>query len=62
MSGYSEVLFEFAGGNGVVGIHGTNNPSLLGTDVSHGCIRMSNEGITRLADTLPLGVPVEIHA
>ncbi|MGI9023702.1 MAG: sigma-70 family RNA polymerase sigma factor [Acidimicrobiales bacterium] len=60
LSGFSEVLFEFMGGDGVVGIHGNNDPSVLGTDVSHGCIRMSNEGITTLADTLPLGVPVEI--
>ena len=61
LSGFSEVLFEFAGGDGQFGIHGTNDPSLLGQDVSHGCIRMSNEAITFLAQTLPLGVPVEIR-
>ncbi|MDQ4133917.1 MAG: L,D-transpeptidase, partial [Actinomycetota bacterium] len=44
----------------VVGIHGTNDPSGLGRSVSHGCIRMSNRGITALAKTLPLGTPVEI--
>jgi RNA polymerase sigma factor (sigma-70 family) len=60
LSGYSEVLFDFAGGDGQFGIHGTNDPSLLGRDVSHGCVRMSNAGITKLAQTLPLGVPVEI--
>jgi lipoprotein-anchoring transpeptidase ErfK/SrfK len=54
------VLTSFAGGDGVIGIHGTNDPSSIGTDVSHGCIRMSNEGITRLAKVLPLGTPVEI--
>lgn len=62
LSGFSNVLSSFAGGEGVVGIHGTNDPSALGKDVSHGCIRMSNEGITKLARTLPLGVPVEIRA
>jgi RNA polymerase sigma factor (sigma-70 family) len=62
LSGFSEVLFDFAGGDGQFGIHGTNDPSSLGRDVSHGCIRMSNDGITRLARTLPLGVPVEILA
>ena len=62
LSGYSEVLFDFAGGDGQFGIHGTNDPSSLGRDVSHGCIRMSNAGITRLAGILPLGVPVEIRA
>jgi lipoprotein-anchoring transpeptidase ErfK/SrfK len=60
LSGFSEVLFDFAGGDGRFGIHGTNDPSGLGRDVSHGCIRMSNDGITQLASILPLGVPVEI--
>ena len=60
LSGFSEVLFDFAGGDGQFGIHGTNDPSGLGRDVSHGCIRMSNAGITWLATRLPLGVPVEI--
>jgi lipoprotein-anchoring transpeptidase ErfK/SrfK len=60
LSGYSNVLTSFAGGDGVIGIHGTNDPSSLGKDASHGCIRMSNEGITRLAQILPLGTPVEI--
>jgi lipoprotein-anchoring transpeptidase ErfK/SrfK len=61
ISGFSNVLTDFAGGDGVVGIHGTNDPSTLGKDVSHGCIRMSNAGITRLVHTLPLGVPVVIE-
>ena len=62
LSGFSDVLLRFNGGTGVIGIHGTNEPWLLGKDVSHGCIHMSNAGITRLAHLLPLGVPVEIHA
>lgn len=62
LSGFSNVLSSFAGGDGVVCIHGTNDPSTLGRNVSHGCVRMSNEGITKLARTLPLGVPVEIRA
>lgn len=61
ISGYSEVLFDFLGGEGEVGIHGTNRPGDIGKDVSHGCIRMSNDGITKLALTLPLGVPVEVR-
>jgi lipoprotein-anchoring transpeptidase ErfK/SrfK len=60
LSGFSDQLTSFAGGDGVIGIHGTNEPELLGQQVSHGCIRMSNEGITFLAGTLPLGVPVQI--
>ncbi|MGI9034386.1 MAG: L,D-transpeptidase [Acidimicrobiales bacterium] len=60
LSGFSNVLTSFEGGAGVVGIHGTNQPSLIGRSVSHGCIRMSNSGITTLAKTLPLGTPVQI--
>lgn len=62
LSGFSEVHYQFAGGPGTLGIHGTNDPSGLGRSVSNGCIRMSNEGITTLAETLPVGVPVEIRA
>ena len=62
LSGYSDTLQRFAGGNGVIGIHGTNDPSVIGTDVSHGCIRLRNEDIAALADVLPLGTPVEIRA
>jgi lipoprotein-anchoring transpeptidase ErfK/SrfK len=61
LSGYSNVLHAFNGGAGIVGIHGTNDPAGLGHDVSHGCIRMSNAGISKLAHLLPLGTPVDIH-
>jgi hypothetical protein len=62
LSGFSDVLHNFAGGEGVIGIHGTNDPGGLGRDVSHGCIRMSNAGISKLAAILPLGTPVQILA
>jgi lipoprotein-anchoring transpeptidase ErfK/SrfK len=63
LSGYSEVLQTFGdGGTGVLGLHGTSDPSGLGRDVSNGCIRMSNSGITKLYKLLPLGTPVEITA
>jgi lipoprotein-anchoring transpeptidase ErfK/SrfK len=60
LSAYSEVYEEFAGGPGQVAIHGTNAPSLIGQAVSHGCIRMENPAIIRLARTVPLGTPVRI--
>ncbi len=60
LSGYSEALFSFAGGSGVIGMHGTNSPGLLGKDVSHGCIRMQNQTVLFLSKNLPLGTPVEI--
>ncbi len=60
LSGFSNVFTEFNGGEGVIGIHGNNDPSSLGREASAGCIRMSNDGITRLSKILPLGTPVEI--
>jgi lipoprotein-anchoring transpeptidase ErfK/SrfK len=60
LSGYSEVLESFNGGPGQLGIHGTNQPELMGQQVSNGCIRVRNEDIDRLAPVLPLGVPVEV--
>lgn len=63
LSGYSPVLDNFNGGDAVIGIHGTDDPSSIGKDVSHGCIRMDNDDITELVETwqLPLGTPVYIH-
>jgi lipoprotein-anchoring transpeptidase ErfK/SrfK len=60
LSGFSTVLTEFGRGDGQVAIHGTNQPELLGQNVSHGCIRVSNEMITRLVEEFPLGAPVVI--
>jgi lipoprotein-anchoring transpeptidase ErfK/SrfK len=62
ISAHSQVLKTFAGGDGRVGLHGTNQPDLIGTDVSHGCIRLRNEPIRRLAKILPLGTPVYVRA
>jgi lipoprotein-anchoring transpeptidase ErfK/SrfK len=62
LSGFSNELESFNGGDGVIGIHGTNDPSSIGNDVSHGCIRMTNEAIESLVPRLPLGTPVTIEA
>jgi lipoprotein-anchoring transpeptidase ErfK/SrfK len=62
LSGFSDVLTEFAGGDGIIGLHGTNEPEAVGTDVSHGCIRLRNDDITALTTMLPLGTPVQISA
>ena len=61
LSAHSNVLQSFGGGPGQIGIHGTNEPAALGTDVSHGCVRIANAAITRLARLLPLGTPVVIR-
>lgn len=61
LSGFSEVLTSFGGADtAIIGLHGTNDPSSLGTDVSHGCIRLENQVIEQLAVVLPLGTPVRI--
>ena len=57
-SAYSR-LSEWPGG-GVVGIHGTPTPSLLGQAVSHGCVRVANEAILRMSRLVPLGTPIRI--
>jgi lipoprotein-anchoring transpeptidase ErfK/SrfK len=60
LSGHSPVLTEFDGGRGRIGIHGTSDPSGIGGRVSHGCLRVRNRVVRRLARLLPLGAPVRI--
>lgn len=58
---FSDVLNSFGGGPGQIGLHGTDDEGSLGTDASHGCIRMSNEDISDLAALLPLGTPIQVR-
>ena len=48
-------------GGGVVGIHGTNQPELIPGRPSHGCIRVPNPRIRKLARIMPIGTPVRIR-
>jgi lipoprotein-anchoring transpeptidase ErfK/SrfK len=57
-SAYSR-LTDWPGG-GVVGIHGTSLPQLLGQAVSHGCVRMSNAAASFLRRYVPVGTPIKI--
>ena len=67
LSAHSNVLQQFDGGDGTVGIHGRGGTSLLdplGSAASHGCIRLANDSIDWLVQTigesqLP-GTPVEV--
>ncbi len=59
-SAYSK-LSEWPGG-GVVGLHGTSMPWLLGQAVSHGCVRMSNAAALVLKRLTPAGTPLRIVA
>jgi lipoprotein-anchoring transpeptidase ErfK/SrfK len=56
----SAVLTDWPDG-GFVGIHGTNEPRLVPGRVSHGCIRLRNRDILRLAALMPIGTPVTIR-
>jgi lipoprotein-anchoring transpeptidase ErfK/SrfK len=60
LSGHSETLSEFAGGDGQLGLHGTNDPGTIGTSVSHGCVRVTNDVIVQLVGMVPLGTPVTV--
>jgi lipoprotein-anchoring transpeptidase ErfK/SrfK len=60
LSGHSEVLYQFGTGDGRLAIHGTNQPSTIGADLSNGCPRVANDVVMALIDYLPLGTPVVI--
>lgn len=42
-------------------VHGTNNPASIGTEASHGCVRMFNQDVTELSQMMPLKTPVVIR-
>ena len=60
LSAFSSTFTEFEGGPGQIGMHGTNQPSSIGANVSHGCIRMSVTNISWLAHRVPAGTPITI--
>jgi lipoprotein-anchoring transpeptidase ErfK/SrfK len=59
-SALSNVETDWPGG-GVIGIHGTDEPWLIPGHPSHGCIRMRNADVLRLARLLPIGTPLTIE-
>ncbi len=58
-SARSAVLTDWPGG-GFIGIHGTNAPQILPGRVSHGCIRLRNRDVLRLAKLMPVGTPITV--
>jgi lipoprotein-anchoring transpeptidase ErfK/SrfK len=44
-----------------IGIHGTNEPGSIGHAASHGCIRLANWDVVRLATKIKSGDSVSIH-
>lgn len=43
------------------GIHGTDDPSSIGREVSHGCIRMYNSDVLALSSLVPINTRVTIR-
>lgn len=60
ISAFSPTLTSWAQG-GPIAIHGTNQATLLGSAVSHGCIRVRNADVLRLFKLAPTGTPVLIR-
>src|SRR4029079_8311934 len=44
-----------------IGIHGTNDPDAIGRSASHGCIRLANWDVVKLAEMVKPGVPVSVE-
>jgi hypothetical protein len=62
LSARSDTITEYNGGDGIIGIHGTNSPWSIGQASSLGCVRVPNDVITSLHQKVRLGTPVEISA
>jgi lipoprotein-anchoring transpeptidase ErfK/SrfK len=63
LSARSNVLQEFAGGPGQIGLHGlTNVGGVLGSAVSHGCVRLDNDMMRWLVLRIGPGVPITIKS
>lgn len=54
-------LFDEAGRDTMLRIHGTNDPRTIGTAVSNGCARLTNEHIELLYGGVPIGTPVSLY-
>lgn len=59
-SDFSNVYTYFEGGPGQIGVHGTNEPWVIGHDASHGCIRLYDADITKVASLVPRGTPLDV--
>ena len=54
-------LFDANGQDTFLRIHGTNAPQTIGTSVSNGCARLTNEHIVDLYNRVPLNTRVVLH-
>jgi lipoprotein-anchoring transpeptidase ErfK/SrfK len=63
LTAFSDVLEDFGGGPGRIGLHGRDGAALsdpLGSARSHGCIRVDNAAVRFLARVAVPGTPVHI--
>ena len=61
LSARSDVVTEFAGGDGIIGIHGTNQPWSIGEAASLGCVRLPNDVMATLWEIVAVGMKVTIN-
>jgi hypothetical protein len=61
ISAFSPVLTNWAQG-GPIAIHGTNDPSSIGSAVTNGCLRIPNDLLVRMYESNPEGTPVLVRA
>lgn len=55
--------FDARGTNGrIFGVHGTNAPHTIGSDITNGCIRLTNDNVEKLFEKVPLGTKILITA
>jgi lipoprotein-anchoring transpeptidase ErfK/SrfK len=55
-------LFDDVRGDTFLRIHGTPEPWTIGSAVSNGCVRLVNEHVALLYDTVPIGARVVLYA
>lgn len=61
IAAFSESLGTFGGGGmPKLALHGTNQPELMGQYVSSGCVRIPNDVVSFIAETVPVGTVVDI--
>ena len=61
LAAFSEVLGTFGGGGlPKIALHGTDQPELMGEAVSSGSVRVPNDVVQMIAETVPVGTVVDI--
>jgi lipoprotein-anchoring transpeptidase ErfK/SrfK len=60
LSAYSNVLTTFGTGDAQIALHGTDEPTSIGKNLSNGCVHLPDSVADWLAKRLPLGTPVQI--